>query len=465
MWKYDLKRPSLRATEKPDGSILIRWPRPKSLGGGYNNLSAVGLRVRGSDGELDLDLQAATVRTLHYYHEELRDGTSPREVRDRDLRQGKGAGVMPEMFTIADGMTIYFDQKRGAFRRTDRTTSDFRMLEGFRDRIVSIVGSGTRWAVCDADTGMIDLVAGLIALKTEKDVGGFRSTERTVALFFNVAAWLRTKKLIPLDAALKPKRIKAAIRADFEAAGIDTTVERPRYTPAEVKQIFKQEHRADVRIRRALLIAPGVRPSALLRMTRRSIDLTAFDDWFGQITVPAHENKRAFPVVIGDLLMTHFNESWAKGGDLHQAEVMFQAGAVTDYPLFPNTRGSNKGKTIDARQLGKLWNQFCNSVGVAVIAGRKWYGLRRSVADGMESGEVRNRALGWAPGSTIGDEVYTSDEERGRSIEARKAVLSFRDQAKAGTVAEQSLRSKIMDALRDASDADLKAAAYALGVM
>lgn len=195
--------------------------------------------------------------------------------------------------------------------------------------------------------------------------------------------------------------------------------ERPRFSEEETQKIFSELHRADPRVALMVELGPDQRAGQVIRATRRDLDLSpgAGGLGYGQINLLRHSRGKKTTTVI-DLhaaARAAVDRAIGPGGYLNELETALQAGEMADYHLWPGGRMSQAGMRrrtylqggrrnpgpshATGNALIDLFRKYQEEIGVDVIPGRMFYGLRRVMADLAGDVETDPRTLrdttGW----------------------------------------------------------------------
>ena len=218
-------------------------------------------------------------------------------------------------------------------------------------------------------------------------------------------------------------------------------VQRPRFTPEQIRAIVKVRHDVDPRFAlfMALVDDSGARSKAVRTLWRSAVDVeletppTEAEAPYGWILFPALKGQRA-PLH----LLTAFERrelDVAFSGYLNNMEAQWQ-GERIDYPLFPGARLANsRGRVVgidqpgalrvaDAKLLLRWFREAERLAGIEHVAGRGFHGIRRTVSDHLyeELGmDGLTTALGWSSRATP-EQIYVDRRRMPDRVRAREAM-------------------------------------------
>lgn len=400
------------------GVVYLRWWDATLDNWRRKSLKAV---LRDAKGRIRKEIETDALRAAEAQYEVL---------------SGKRAATLPSApLTLGDTWAIVSDRATGAYPHD--TPHRREVSRALRDAC-RILGAATPWAAMNR-ARFRQLARTRVDEIRAKDPArdGFRGAEVTVDRLLAVAAVLRADERIP-DAAgfAGPKWVEELASYCAEARGRPVEVRRPRHSVTEWRAVVAAL--ADVDPRAALLfrVAVGLRPGQVVRARRRDLDFTA-----GTLTVHGAGTKRGVRVA----LTTGQRVAIRAALDTYLAplEAAYTAGAIADYPLFPQgklRRGAcvvarhATAKPVHGRTLLGWWNAAEAAAGIAKQRGRGFYTSRRVAVDFAKAKKASREGLqavgGWAD-PQIPDRIYADEEQAQGADEARalRAQLLGEDDA------------------------------------
>ena len=232
---------------------------------------------------------------------------------------------------------------------------------------------------------------------------GYNTAEKICITLRTAAVYLADGHLSPGTAMPMPKW-RAKLRQEWlvitNQRPDDLIPDTPRHDPKEAGQIFEVLPDADPRIRLVVELGVADRLGQLLRCNRSDLDLDDPKHPLGSLYIQGRGKKLGgtnaltkgqHDRVVADL----------SAGHLSLLEAAFQAGTISDYPLFPQGRlAKGKYRVIAAAKppmvkttLLNLFRDLEALAGVESESGRGWYGLRRLFADLAEDVTSDERTL------------------------------------------------------------------------
>lgn len=262
---------------------------------------------------------------------------------------------------------------------------------------------------------------------------GRRGAEVTVSRVLAVAEWLRGEGLIEAGACHPPKDWQKEL-------GSEVTTEppsRPRHTLEEVRAILRVAPEVDPRFNLLMRLSIGLRPGQVRRVTRRMLDLEG-----RTLRVVGRGRKGGTLVVLLDEDVALVQA--ALDGYLAPLEEQYRAGAVTDYPLFPQGKLTGRTKNprtarcrpdqAEAGSIGeyavRTWFRKAEELaGIDHVDGRGTYGIKRQSVDEAKRQKISRDELaslgGWAT-TEMADRIYADQEARDAAEGAARARAKIR---------------------------------------
>ena len=410
---------SVTVYERPDRGLTIwlRWTERGKVSPVRADIDT----VRDSRGRLSKRLQDQARAEAYAKLAELEGGPAKLKKKAAPL-------------TLGEGVRLAFSE-RGPYPldpKTDRATRDARRSAELAVQLLG--GPDVAWQ--DVTPGMIRAIWRRIARK-RPDLR-VNTPVKAVGALFRIAEWLAVEQ--PEARFPRPWRgWRSEVQAHWRKLDRATEPNRPRYSVEERDRLWQVRDQADPRFRLALVIGAGQRQGQTIGAFRRHAVRRA-DGW--RIDVPyVSRRKRAAPLLLTEVEAAALEYEMAEGylADLERA---FQAGEIEDYALFPHGKlkqgrvpVSRATKPLHRRTLSRWHQQLEEVAGVEHVAGRGLHGLRRLYRDLYRATGadpmVRNVVQGWAPGSTIGDDLYADSESEAVLREA----AALRDRVR-GTLSE-----------------------------
>lgn len=281
-------------------------------------------------------------------------------------------------------------------------------------------------------------------------VGGRVATERAVIALVRVARWLNDGGHVTSGAIRPPLNWKKALVTDWmqitgESPRDDE--EQPRYTLEELGRLHLSLPKSDPRLQLAVELAGEARLGPVVGRSRRS-DMNLRDGagalGLGQLRVRGAGTKPGVVIDFDTAQRAHV-DAVLGSGHLSELEALYRSGTVSDYWLFPGGRlVKGKARTdvrvpMNDRTVNDLWRELEDLAGVAHVAGRGPYGMRRVATDLAEDIEPDERALRALFG-------HTAPDTRGRVYQKKERV----ETAQKTTSARRRLRELSMESARRA---------------
>lgn len=331
------------------------------------------------------------------------------------------------LLSIADGWSIATDAERG---RWNKVTPHRNEMDRYLQRAKSVLGASTPWnAIARGDIRRLWRAE----LKRAKASGhdGARSAELIVSRFLTVAAWLRDEQLIAPDACQPWARMKEEMAEDI--GGHEP--HRPRYTLEEYRALLQHAPAVDVRWGLLLTLGAEYRLGQVVRCRRSDVTLSPC-----LLRIAGAGKKR------GTLVQLTDQQSAALGNALNTwlagLEAAYQAGTITDYPLFPGgrlpmregapvTRADHATRApLLAGHTLRLWLRDTEAKAkVAYVEGRGWYGLRRAAVDAAKAAGISREGLqqhgGWSD-TQVPDRIYADQQQSYAATEAAEIRAKIR---------------------------------------
>jgi integrase len=397
-WKYTVgcKPNTVTAFERKDkGNVVwLRWSR---RGSGQFSKMSLGLRLRDEQGRLNDDVEKAQLLAKRAYD---------RLNRDEDPRSEERVDAPHEpALTLKKGLELALTVSTGMYPVENDHVADMRR---YRTHLLLVLDGGVTWEKMTA-VSYEQAWRGLAHLKKNRGIGGRRSCELCIVLLAQTARWLERAGKVS-RAPLPEEKYRHKLNADWHSITRETTKKSrlPRHTHVEVGKLLLNLDNpdADARIRLAFRLAGEARLGQALRCSREQLDLGPVGKYgLGRFTIPDCVKKLGVELDLTpetraavDLVLTR--------GYLRELEGAFRAKRIATYPLFPGqrlvggiARDTNR-KPIGDRAATDLWHQFEQVSGVAVVAGRGWYGVRRTGTDLAENVESDGRVLNAITGHT-----------------------------------------------------------------
>ena len=271
--------------------------------------------------------------------------------------------------------------------------------------------------------------------KLEREGAGLAKAIKTLMVFFRITGWLEgehPEQRFPRP----PKGWRGEAKGYFRKQGHSTEPHRPRYTPEEVRKLFKHLSEADPRLAFALVIGVELRGGQVIRSMWSHVDLSP-EAGLGRIKIPyLSDRKRAPTLTLNEQERTALDAAMTSGY-LSELEAARQAALIEDYPLFPGGK-LRQSKAPLREQLTPMHGSSIQDIlhdleakaGVTHEKGRAWHGLRRAMTDIYPEATTDARLLdllgGWVPGSKMREGTYQQKENEGVAIEAARLRARFR---------------------------------------
>lgn len=407
------------AEERTDrkGMVYLRWWMSDEK---RWKVVSTGLRVRNQDGTLSTRKVASVM--------------SAASDRHAQLTGGREAVAQAAPLTILQGLELALDRHGGKY---PKDTPHRKEVEREVRRAAELLGGARTWNSLKP----FDLRT-LYRRRAEQlaKAGriGRRGAEITVSRLLAVAEWLRGEGMIDGGACHAPKNWQSELGSGIA----NSDPKRPRYTLEESRKILAAAPLVDPRLALAYRVGIGQRLGQVIRCMRTSLDL-AGPKGTGTIRVPGSGNKRAGVVVLLPVDVAVVREALTTGF-LRLLEAGYQAGRVTDYPLFPSGPLRGRRKAVDQATANvdqvaatpctmtavRIWfKQAVVLAGLPVVKGLGTYGIKRAAVDFGKKEKLSRDELaklgGWKD-PQMADRVYADEEALEAATGAARARLAMR---------------------------------------
>lgn len=419
-WKFTvgLKPHTVSAFERKDKAyaVWLRWNRP---GTGFYEKMSLGMRLRDDVGRLDDQKVAAAQDAAKKAYNRLLRGEDPRTPEPQVDAAGR------EQLTIAEGLKIALAVPNGMYAVENDHVRDMRR---YQRHLMIVLGQEATWDGL-TEISYVQVWRNLARRKADDGIGGKRSCELAIVLLAQAGRWLKRAGKLMGSPAVPEDLYSAKLDADWHRITKEPTEKAspPRHTTEEVGRLFLNldNPKADPRIRLAFRLAGEARLGQALACDRKTMDLGRVGAHsLGRFTILGNVKKKGVKIDLTAEQRAAVDYEMREGY-LRELEAVFRAGHIDTYPLFPGKRlvrgvaALGSTQPIGDRAATDLWHEFERAADVAIIAGRGWYGVRRTGADLAEDVESDGRALNAITG-------HQSDEMRRKVYQDkdRDAVLA-----------------------------------------
>lgn len=281
-------------------------------------------------------------------------------------------------------------------------TKEARDARRIADELEEILGPDARWA---PSLETFDAVRNTLIARAAK--AGARSPRRAIR---KMQLYLHVVGLAPkrLDKSLAPRhnlelgQWQAEARRAWEQRGRQLRPPaRPRYSSGETAALYREARLGDHDPRLGLLFELGMegRPAQILRASRSNIVDGEPEHPHGRFEGPGSGRKHGLVYAFTAAHRAAVNH-YLRYGYLRECERAYQAGEITDYPLFPSgVRTASdvvvphaKLRPVNYRQLlgdpsdgedaaPTAFYGIERAAGIERRVGRGFYGLKRAMAD------------------------------------------------------------------------------------
>lgn len=433
--------------ERKDKGLTL-WLRWTAAAGNRLAKMSLGFRLRDSlTARRDAARQAEAIRLAEAAFDRLLRGEDPRDPLPGANCAGAGpltiqAGLeysllVPGMYAVEDDH--WRDMCRYKRHILDHLPSDVKTWEDLASTTYGKLWQAlARWRTKAAVRGR------------NGEIAGKRAAELAIVLLSQAGRWLHADKKLTQLPDMPLKKWRDAFDADWARITGDPLVDRdqPRHTPAEMGKLFAgiDAGLGDPRIRLVLSTAGEARLGQALRCDRLALDLSAVGHFGrGRFTIPDWGRKKGAVIDLTPELRAAWDHELS-AGFLRDLEERHRAGSLRTYPLFPCGRlvrgiAVVEGTKAAGDRAALDWfHELERECGVEVVAGRGWYGIRRTAADLAEDVESDGRALNAITG-------HTSDDTRRKVYQKKRRDMVL---AKA-TTARTAARALAMDAAMQAA--------------
>lgn len=410
-----------------DGVVFVRWSDPQKSGRDRRSKRSVGLRVRNTDGILDVGLIAAAELAVRAFYTALIAGEDPSAPDAHTL-------------TIPQGYALALDLKGGGLYAAD--TQQRRHVTSAGRTVAQLLGRDMCWsALRNAD--VVGLWRVLATRYRDGGVGGPRQAEVTVSSLYTIAQWLRDNEYIEPNACCPRSKWRRLFQADWETiTGTPVAPRRPRHSPDDLHAVFAALHAADPRMHLAIELGAELRVGQVLRLQRSAVMLEAgAHSPHGRVQIAGAVRKAGEMVHLTAAQRSALDASL--GGYLQAHERAYLTGELADYPMFPGgrlvrgvARVRERPKRLNRRTALELFHNLERAAGVVPQSGRGWYGLRRQATDLAPKYTNDDRVLDRVGGHerATREGIYQdrqTDQLRGSAAEVRAQIRSGIDESAA----------------------------------
>jgi hypothetical protein len=394
LWKEKIgSRPTVTVYERPDRGMAIyaKWPVGKS----YRKRALSVGSIRDGAGKIDPNLkEAAFLEAVRLRSKIVAGDTDP----------AVGTDIPPETpsqpLTLKEGFDAFLHPEHGHFvtRKSQHAVDTARNAE----TILRILKPDTPWERVTGQTYR-KLWRALAREHLADGRHGFNAAKK-ICITFRTAAVFLADEHLPLGTAMPMPKWRSKLRQEWmemtDQREADLTADGPRHTPEEAGQIFRVLKDADPRIRLAVELGAADRLGQLLRCTRTDLNLDESIHPLGDLTIPGRGKKSGGTNALTKTQRDRVDADLSTG-HLSLLEAAFQAGTISNYPLFPQGRlwkGKFRVTTATKPPMAKttlltLFRDLEALAGVESKPERGWYGLRRVFADLAEDVTSDERAL------------------------------------------------------------------------
>lgn len=332
--------------------------------------------------------------------------------------------------SIAEGLTLFRDPKRGAFPTETpylkEVTTAVRYAGG-------VLGMDRPWlAIRGAD--LREVWRRKIRELHAAGRRGHRGAVVVVARTLAVAQWLRDEELVPLAACVAPRNWRQRLAADWReitGSGADYEPDRARHTIDEMRAILAASAPIDPRFHLLLMLGAELRLGQVRRVRRRDVDRAA-----GTVVVRGRGKKEGTIIALTARQQAVLEAALTTG----YLRVLEAAGG--DYPLFPAGKlhgwrtgdpaaaEVHRGRSPVVRTTIRHWFDAAEApAGITHRPGRGYYGLRRVAVDGAVDAGISLDGLkvsgGWSD-IQVPKQIYEAKQRAQHRQEAAEVRAKVR---------------------------------------
>lgn len=346
--------------------------------------------------------------------------------------------------TWAQGIALAFSP-RGCYPQDPDEDAHTADMANVLDEAGAILGEDTPWE--DITPGRVRSLWRTLRTRYAEG-GGYRKAEKMVAALFAVARWLQEE--YPEQRFPRPMRYwRRDLKTYWRKTGAPISEQQPAHTSEEVAALFAGRRKGDPRVALALVLGAELRGGQVVETMRSHYDpeggLQMKRGGLGRIDVPFVSDQKKAPTLYLNWRERLDLERAMRRGYLSDVEAAYQAGEIEDYAFFPEGK-LREGKAVVDRAstptrqetlVGWL-HDLERAVGVEVVTGRGWHGLRREMSDRYEDKtddeRVKDTLGGWTKGSNMRRQRYQRDE----NPEVLEEAARLREQHRPGRKEEDS---------------------------
>jgi hypothetical protein len=472
-WEYQVGvRPNVvTAYERVDkkGVVTLRWWPPKAK---KYKTKSLGIYLRDAQGNIIPDRKADAEQKTKDAYNNLLAGLAPGAPAP-----GSAPANTKLTLTLEEGFALAFAKNTGMF--DDTAALHYKEMERYKKRVLAILPGRTWESIVPGDYVTLWRTLANTYMLGGKGRGGRTATLNCVIVLAQTARWLSGARLINRGAAEPDPKWKDAFeKAWATLTGQHHKTKKLRHTPAELGRLHqaRREGKGDPRLNLLFSLAAEARLGQAVRAMRSWLTLDAVGAReLGLLHIPDYGKKKGKVVDLTSESRAEVDAALTTGY-LRELEAEYQrTNAKANYPLFPGNRlvagvaVAGTKKSLGKRALINLWHEFETEAGVAVVAGRGWYGVRRKSIDLAQDVEKDPRVLNMMSGHRSSEtRVGYQDDRRPEDVEkATVAIESARElalaaaQAAGGQAAPSAPAAPSQWAANQAAKNDRRAAKHA----
>lgn len=421
-WEFPVGMKPYRVTAFEDlkrgGIVHLRWTVQAK-----RTIRSLGFKVRGVRGGLDQELVARAIQIAAEQHTAL--------VQGRGVLSNTPDVVQAAPLSIRDGWKRASDPATGKWIHD---TSHRKDIERAIARAEEAWGPSTTWNAVDRGH-LRKLWRFELARQRAQGRRGVRAAQLTLDLVLAVASWLRDEQVIALTAAMRWRQMDSEFAADVG----EYKPLQPRYTADEFRRLFPAAWKADERYGFVYCLGAEYRLGQVVRSRRSNLELDK-----KRLRVPGRGKKHGGVVVFTSQQLEAVTRVLSTGY-LAGLEAAYQAGEITDYPLFPGGPfvHGKEGQLISRAEYAtrehidrtalRTWHMRAEEIAeIPHIVGRGPYGGRRTGVDLAKGERISREGLrehgGWA-NQQMPDNVYADTEADYARDEASEVRARIRGEA------------------------------------
>lgn len=382
-------------TERADrsGRLEIRYTDTARLGRDRRVKKALDVSLRSADGSIRADMAARVERLA-----------KDQEFRLRHRRAPGLTSLVVDTLTLGEGVALALDthdqgvflggkrQRKDAERYLRRLVTHYLDPDVLWDQLLpmDVESAMTLWLKDTLEGPPSPMKKNAHAAKDAPR--GFRSLQVGLSAFEKTAKWLRQNRKISSGVPVLQEDWRRVLHRIWEKeTGSPYSPRRPRHTTTEVASLFSADEageECDPRFRLAFKLGAELRIGQLLLLNRSDVDLApAYRNPFGTVQVPTCGSKPGSTIGVDETQHACCQAAF-ETGYLRELEAAWQAGELSDYPMFPGGKlrkgvAPHRARLVrwGRRAALKAFHKLELAAMVPNLKGRGWLGVRRAFSD------------------------------------------------------------------------------------